>query len=196
MRRRKSPGLYALALCVSGITVMTAGFVFGAPPFPVPPTLSQGQFFFPPAWNVKLSVEERFQLVLEGEAVLDRETGLVWEKAPESRRMVWYAAVDTCIKKVVGGRMGWRLGTVEELSSLVDPTQTDPALPPGHPFVDIQDYYYTITTDPEAEKGFSNYAYAVGFRGTIGPSRPPSKEIELFAWCVRGGRGYDGFRIP
>src|SRR2546426_2979916 len=32
------------------------------------------------------------------------------------------------------GRKGWRLPTVEELASLVDPTQELPALASGHPF--------------------------------------------------------------
>jgi hypothetical protein len=149
-----------------------------------------------PAWSTKIETDARFELVLDDEAVLDKETGLVWEKSPVTTRMTWYSAVDHCIGKVVGGRMGWRLGTVEELASLVDPTQTDLALPPGHPFVDVQDYYYTVTTEPGSYTGFNNFAYVVGFRDTIGPSRPPGKTIELYVWCVRGGQGYDGFPIP
>src|SRR3954467_14198402 len=34
----------------------------------------------PPAWSQTLPAAERFQLVLGGAGVLDKETGLVWEK--------------------------------------------------------------------------------------------------------------------
>ena len=149
--------------------------------------------FIPPAWSKILSPDVRFVLTLDDEAVLDKETGLTWEKSPVDTHMTWYQAVDYCTKKELGGRLGWRLPTVEELASLVDPSQSDPALPLGNPFVNVQDYYYTMTTHASL---FSNYAYAVGFRGTsIGVSTPPGKTIELNVWCVRGGHGYDGL-IP
>lgn len=146
--------------------------------------------FVPPAWSKILSPDVRFVLALDDEAVLDKETGLVWEKSPVETHMTWYAAVEYCTKKELGGRLGWRLPTVEELASLVDLSQSDPALPPGNPFVNVQDFYYTMTTHASLS---TNYAYAVGFRGTDGPSIPPGKSIELNVWCVRGGHGYDGF---
>lgn len=152
--------------------------------------------FIPPAWSNILSPAVRFVLALGDEAVLDKETGLTWEKSPVETRMTWYQAVEYCTKKELGGRMGWRLPTVEELASLVDPSQSDPALPPDNPFVNVQDYYYTMTTSPGGGNVFLNYAYAVGFRGTIGPSIPPGKTIKLNVWCVRGGHGYDGYQIP
>lgn len=149
--------------------------------------------FIPPAWSSILSPAVRFVLALDDEAVLDKETGIVWEKSPVETQMTWYQAVEYCTKKELGGRLGWRLPTVEELASLVDPSQSDPSLPAGNPFVNVQDYYYTMTTHASL---FTNYAYAVGFRGTIGPSIPPGKNIELNVWCARGGHGYDGFLNP
>jgi hypothetical protein len=152
--------------------------------------------FTPPAWSKILSPDVRFVHALDDGAVLDKETGLVWEKSPIKTHMTWYQAVDYCTKKELGGRLGWRLPAVEELASLVDTSQADPALPLGNPFINVQDYYYTMTTSPESGNVFSNYAYAVGFRGTIGPSKPPGKSIKLNVWCVRGGYGYDGFQNP
>ena len=38
--------------------------------------------FVPRAWSQKLPASARFQLVLDNAAVLDKETGLVWEKSP------------------------------------------------------------------------------------------------------------------
>jgi len=155
---------------------------------------SHAELFGLPAWSNILKAKDRFVLVLSDEAVLDKETGLVWERNPDSTPMTWYAAVETCTKKDVGGRMGWRLPTVEELASLIDPTQYDPSLPPGHPFVGVGNVYYTMTTTADAEKGFNNNAWAVGFyAGYFGPSQPPGKTILIPAWCVRGGHGYGGF---
>ena len=97
--------------------------------------------FIPPAWYQKLPASARFQLVLGETAVLDKETGLVWEKSPSEQKMDWPHAHTYAHSITVGGRKGWRLPTIEELESLVDPTQTSPALPKGHPFTNVQSGY-------------------------------------------------------
>ena len=38
----------------------------------------------PPTWSQKLPAAQRFELVLDGAAVLDKETGLVWEQSPST----------------------------------------------------------------------------------------------------------------
>ena len=101
----------------------------------------------PPAWSLKLPTSTRFESVLGGDAVLDWETGLVWEKSPGTELKDWDSAVLYAYNKNVGGRGGWRLPTVEELRSLIDPTQLNPALPSGHPFTNVQsDDYWSSTT--------------------------------------------------
>src|SRR5437867_880208 len=87
----------------------------------------------PPAWSQILTAD-RFQLVMGGAAVLDRETGLVWEQSPDTSLRQWFVAVTHCYQKSVGGRKGWRLPSVEELASLVNASNSSPALPTGHPF--------------------------------------------------------------
>jgi hypothetical protein len=42
--------------------------------------------------------------------------------------------------------MTWRLPTINELEALVDCATHSPALPSGHPFVDVQDIYWSSTT--------------------------------------------------
>ncbi|MBK6395800.1 MAG: DUF1566 domain-containing protein [Betaproteobacteria bacterium] len=54
----------------------------------------------------------------------------------------WYNLADACAMRAIGGRRGWRLPSVHELASLVDPAATNPALPSGHPFLNVQSGIY------------------------------------------------------
>lgn len=78
------------------------------------------------------------------EAVLDRETGLVWELSPSKDLFDWPAAQDHCLNRTTGGRKGWRLPSVHELASLVDPSiaPPGPTLREGHPFINVQSARY------------------------------------------------------
>ena len=139
------------------------------------------------------------------QAVLDRETGLVWERSPlapctnplfcvviDNGGRNWSDAQLHCNNIVaVGNRRGWRLPTVQELASLgdADPANTSsPRLPPGSPFTAIQSgIYWWATTDADntAAAWFVDF-----FSGLSG--RNDSKVGGLhFVWCVRGGQGVD-----
>jgi hypothetical protein len=123
--------------------------------------------------------------------VLDKETGLVWLGRPFCdlrtwRNAKWYARVYTG-----GNRLGWRLPTIEELLSLMDPSKrhTDPALPDGHPFVGVDQlltfYFWTSTTFEDN----SDFAYTVSlYEHRIGVANKIRHE-ECW-WPVRGGNGY------
>ena len=113
----------------------------------------------PPTWSQKIDSTDgdpmtgcnssRFECVMGGEAVLDKETGLVWAKNANiaDEDMPWPDAMYYCRNLSIGDRKGWRLPTVEELASLVDMTQYDPPLPSGHPFNNVQanDYWSSTT---------------------------------------------------
>jgi Protein of unknown function (DUF1566) len=90
-----------------------------------------------PSWSQVLSAAQRFQLVMNDEAVLDRETGLVWARTPLPTAIAWSSGASACVNATIGGRKGWRMPTIYELSTLVDTTQSSPALPSGHPFLNI-----------------------------------------------------------
>src|SRR5215467_8710619 len=94
-------------------------------------------------WDNKINDPTRFRVLaaFNNEAVLDRETGLVWERNPSIQPMTWPNARLFCAQKAVGGRGGWRLPAFFELASLVDPSvQTAGVLrlPSGHPFMNVQ----------------------------------------------------------
>ncbi len=140
-----------------------------------------------PTWH-QLLTTDRFQLVMNDEAVLDRETGLVWDRSPSTTDGGWTLACELCYKRKVGGRYGWRLPTAEELSSLVDSDASAPKLPTGHPFTNVQsDSYWTITT----VSWKTTYGYCMQFTTGVLDSR--EKEASLYHWCVRGGKGYDAY---
>ena len=140
----------------------------------------------PPAWSLKIPASERFELVLDGEAVLDWETGLVWEKSPETTTRSWSDAISYAYKKELGGRKGWRLPTIQELASLLT---FNAGLPSGHPFIFAGSSYYNWSSTSDVR----NYSTAlvVFFGIGIGVSSGHDKSNGYYAWCVRGGHGHD-----
>ncbi len=160
----------------------------------------------PPTWDKILPADNpggscpsnssRFTCVMGGAAVRDNETGLVWEQSPSTTAFPWSnttigitTAPTHCNQLNVGNRKGWRLPTIQELASLVDPTQSNPTLPAGHPFSNVQStfFYWSATTfAPD-----TSFAWAVGFNaGSVGAGGK-SNGNGFFAWCVRGGQGVD-----
>jgi len=142
-----------------------------------------------PTWHQILPAADRFKLVMNNdEAVLDRETGLVWDKSPSTTKMSWISARSHCYKKEVGGRKGWRLPAIEELASLVDTSQSNPALPAGHPFTNVQSSVYWSSS---TVAGDASYAWIVSFGSGLVRSR--DKSLDVYVWCVRGGYGHDAY---
>ena len=148
------------------------------------------------SWDKKIPGATRFQLVLDGEAVLDKETGLVWEKAPDTAsatRKPWTSTTETtadeyCYIRDIGDRKGWRLPTVEELASLIDGSTSMPALPAGNPFLNVGNaaFWSSTTSNKDTTK-----AWLVGTE--FGYVTTNSKIIKNSVWCVRGGYGHDAY---
>ncbi len=62
--------------------------------------------------------------------------GLPGQEMPNiaKKRVPWQKAMKFCQDLEIGNQKGWRLPTKEELITLLDTSQSDPALPDGHPF--------------------------------------------------------------
>jgi hypothetical protein len=182
------------------LACVVASFVVGATVLvPARASGQDGPYYPVPSWAQTLRATKRFALVMpvDGhglQAVLDRETGLVWQRVPaEPRAFEWHEARQFCRTENTGWRQGWRLPSVEELSSLLDlsPAPVGPGLPGGHPF-DLHEstpvFWSASVDDSDA-----TFGYAVVFVGeqpdTVPGVRVFPKNFRLRAWCVRGGQG-------
>jgi hypothetical protein len=158
-------------------------------------TTSVGPYYATPSWDQTIACAAPAtcsRLVVlanfNNEAVLDRETGLVWEKTPDVLSRFRFLANQFCLERRTGGRMGWRLPKAEELFSLIDPAQISGgllALPPGHPFVVIaREFMSSSGIGPPL--GDSSIAVDM-YTGTIIP--PFLAQLGAGTWCVRGSGG-------
>lgn len=189
--------LYIFGFTLLGIIAMGAS--------PAGAASAAGPYYATPSWDQKLDCTTKANcprfIVLSNwnnDAVLDRETGLVCEQSPTSFDLnhlySWSRAVRYCVDQSTGGRLGWRLPTIQEMYSLIDPTlppwpgNADIKLPPGHPFnlgelSVAYSWYWSATTSMEN----TSEAYAVKF--LRGSGEPISKNQGFNVWCVRGGQG-------
>ncbi|GAK55386.1 hypothetical protein U27_02219 [Candidatus Vecturithrix granuli] len=130
--------------------------------------------------------------------VIDTVTGLIWLKNANCFSYQSWAAALSAANTLASGTCGlidgshtgeWRLPNVNEQHSLIDATQSNPALPAGHPFTNVStltDYYWTSTTADPAYFNTSS-TYLVGIHnGNI--------EVTIkwagtqLLWPVRGGQ--------
>jgi hypothetical protein len=171
------------------------------PPGPTMKTLNE--IYNKPVWdmfdkvfidwpdNPRFAVCDNATPETSDDMVLDKETGLVWERSPvltEPGRD-WFQANFDCMWKILGGRQGWRLPTIQELASLVDMSAPRPRLPIGHPFNNIRGFYWSSTTCSKDD----TTALTGGFfcNACMGFCRPKESGYLYDVWCVRGGPGTD-----
>jgi len=165
-------------------------------------TVASGPYYATPSWDQTVGCTTtancpRFVVLsnFNNEAVLDRETGLVWERTPNtSASFVWRSAAEGCIPKPIGGRVGWRVPTVSEMGSLFQgalvpdgiSTTLQTSLPAGHPFsVPPGTPFWTAT--PSTLAAGSAWLFNMAF----GPFEGTGNSF-FSVWCVRSGVGPAG----
>ncbi len=175
-------------------TLMALGFVAATALMagPAQAASSNGPYYAEPAWDQQLPAATRFVVLTNwgSAAVLDRETGLVWEQSPLTTTHDWSNARFQCTSRITGNRKGWRLPSVHELASLVDPSVPfpGPTLPAGHPFTNVQSAgSWSASTNTE----FPTDAWGVGFGS--GFVFALNKSYGSQVWCVRGGNNADAY---
>ena len=183
---------------VLGLFVVAAmtGVVSGGPldppgaPAPTQKTLDE----IPGSWSRALASNDgpntcrssRFLCVLSDAAVLDRETGLVWERVPSvAPQSSWAAARTGCTTASTGNRKGWRLASDEEAASLLGIDIT------GHPFtLSSTVAYWTATTAPD--NSLQARIVLSAANGGITNAGAVKTDGTKLRWCVRGGAADDG----
>jgi hypothetical protein len=159
-------------------------------------TTAVGPYLATPAWDQKLLCDTmatcpRFIVLSnwDSAAVLDRETGLVWDRSPSEATFTWENAHLFCNEVTAGNRLGWRLPAYQELASLMDlsiPVSGIPRLPAGHPFSGVQPTeYWSATIFDSSTTG----AWALNV--TFASRNRALQTSPKLAWCVRGGQGSD-----
>lgn len=130
------------------------------------------------------AAENRF--CSRGRVVRDLATGLSWTRRAclAASPVTWQEALDIIVRINRQGDPGdsdWRLPHIRELESLLDLAAHSPALPPGHPFEDVQEFYWSATTSQYETR----YAWALYLRdGALGVGF--KQNPGFFAWPVRG----------
>ncbi|KHK00493.1 Lcl C-terminal domain-containing protein [Desulfovibrio sp. TomC] len=112
--------------------------------------------------------------------VTDNSTGLVWESHGSTTKLSWKDALSYCESKQAAGSGGWRLPNFKELMSIIDYTNSNPAIYSA--FTAESDAYWTSST----RHGHPNNGIYVDFK-TGYTSYYFSKSYTSYARCVRGG---------
>lgn len=194
----------------SVLVLLVIGMWFGVRA-PAQAASANGPYYATPSWDQKLDANNRFIVLLNwnSEAVLDRETGLVWERSPHTgqgangnARVAWHdlSASDLlnargiCTGRNVGGRKGWRLPSLHELMSLLDPSIepspfSPPLLPAGHPFTNVlKDTYASATVIADQPTRVFGVSFDTGQFASV------DKQAKLLlVWCVRGAGPLDAY---
>ncbi|MBM2838631.1 MAG: Fibronectin, type domain protein, partial [Deltaproteobacteria bacterium] len=127
----------------------------------------------------------RFTVDGTGLCVTDNLTGLMWVKTRDGTMRTWQQALDYANNLTLCGYTDWRLPNRKELRSLIDYSQSTPALPSGHPFGGGTGYWWsssTYTTD-------TNYAWVVkAWNGDDTVSNKTVIQLAENAWPVRAGQ--------
>ncbi|HJY80412.1 MAG TPA: DUF1566 domain-containing protein [Candidatus Binatia bacterium] len=175
---------------VGGLFVMNYGFEV-IPAGAAPPVKEDALAGITQNWDKKLPAAQRFVVLTDfgGAAVRDNETGLVWEQAPDAGIITWFQATGGCVNKSLGGRKGWRLPSVAELASLVEPANSNPSLPTGLPFTNVQsaDYWSATIVAGQSPPAAWRVFFSDGHVTSAGSTDAGR------AWCVRGGMNADQY---
>ena len=120
------------------------------------------------------------------DTVTDNNTKLIWSKDLNiCGRKGWQDACSFCAGLSMAGHSDWRLPSMSEFNSIIDTKQHSPALPLGHPFVNMQNESYWSSDQYQPDP--YNYAWLVDL--DTGKEYVNQKEAgrRTPVWPVRSG---------
>ena len=187
-RMRQVARMIGIALTLSAGAVAAQGVV-------------NGPYYATPSWDQTLPAANRFLILanFNSQAVLDRETGLVWQRAVNPAQYDSVAA-RLCVEARTGGRFGWRLPSTTEVTTLFDPSvQAIPSLPAGHPFTGFdttRTFLWVSSREPSSVRNTPDRTYIENFIAEgqlflrVSTIENGSNALAPFL-CVRGSPGGD-----
>jgi hypothetical protein len=184
--------------CTVSIFALAIGIVAGNA---VAQTTANGPYYATPSWDQQLPASTRFVVLSNwvdpsfpsgGAAVLDRETGLVWQRTiatfAGSTTDNWSNTARICSYQTTGGRYGWRLPSIYEIGTLVDP-----ATGIGSPFIfpsAVTVALWSSTVSSTTGLGPRAWAF-VNVNSNVAFPNADVQTLKHEALCVRGGQGAD-----
>jgi hypothetical protein len=128
--------------------------------------------------------EPRFDV--RGDEVMDRLTGLIWCRSANLAEfpLSWPEALDFVAamnREQRFGQRDWRMPNRRELRSLLSLQTRLPALPEGHPFIDVFNGWYWTSTTAAISPAHAWYVALDGARMFYG-----GKDQSFMLWPVRG----------
>lgn len=134
MPSRLLPPRHVIGLLLVGFALgVGLDFLLDAPPPPTAPAPPVELVSYPPPRPVnpldwaRWPVAGLGEFEVRDETVLQRATGLEWQREPGASPVTWEEAAAACAgSKLAGG--GWRLPTRIELQGLVDYSRSGPAI--------------------------------------------------------------------
>lgn len=136
-------------------------------------------------WDQNFPSATRFTILpaFNNEAVRDNNTGLVWQRIPDTTLRDWLGARTFCANLVVGGVTGWRLPSVFELKSLQDPSLPAPFVPSAVFTVPPNTFWSTTEVSPPPT---GQAVWVVTFAGGMALTNSTGGGQTFLAWGVRG----------
>jgi hypothetical protein len=169
--------LFCLALSACGADAPSKGQETVEPPF------SFANWPMPNSANSGLPNEQSYEVLGAGEeqTVLDRVTGLEWQRSLDDRAFTWSAAGALCEQLRYANFEDWRLPTRIELVSLLDLSRTNPALELAAFPSGSSQWFWTASPDAtDAARAWYVYFY-------FGYPDVDDRSVENRVRCVRGG---------
>lgn len=168
--------LFSVVLLGGVLAGQIAPETHAAPPVPVPPLLTSSIRFADKGNGI----------------ITDSLTSLVWLKDANCFGLQTWWAAQSAANELASGSCGlsdgsiagqWRLPNINELESLVDYTQRDPALPASHPFTDVQTSSYWSSTAYISPNEARTVNLSSGTHGSYSRDY-----FTNYVWPVRGGQ--------
>jgi len=117
--------------------------------------------------------------------VSTNKSTLMWSKdANICGAMTWDEASSCCADLNLAGHSDWRLPSISELNGLIDASQSNPALSPGHPFTNVQTWFYWSSTSGMIP-GCEGCVYIIDI--SLDSINWSNKYHDLYVWPVRSG---------